>query len=586
MRNMGLSTRGARQAWAGIFVLVGLTFAAGGYFHYQVAREDIRWMKHEELAAIGELKVRQMVQMRGERVSDTRFLAESPLFREALEQWLRRPETPGLRQGLRNQLTLFLETHGYADALLLAPNGTVLLAAKDDPDPLAPATQMIVQGALAGHQAVWSDFYRNAHGIVQIDTAAAVFNIEGRPVAVVVLRSDAATELYPLIQSWPTPSRSAETLLVQRKGEAVVYLNELRHRANTALSMYHPLTALDIPAVQAALGKRGFFEGKDYRGVAVVAELLAVPESPWLLVAHVDKSEILAGVRYEAEVTLLFVIVLAVIAALVIAYAYQKRQLALCRDLAHSEGEKLEAIDHYERLIKLDEMKDEFLRIASHDLKNPLSCILGFASTLDRHASLDMPLTEEAHFVCTRIVANCQIMQQIIEDFFDFQALEDGELKLSREVVEINNLAREVLERNAGNATKKAIRLKLELDSGALLVKADKVRIDQVLENLVSNAIKFSPGGGELTVCTRKTNGWIRVEVRDSGPGIADEEMHKLFVKYAKLSNAPTGGEKSSGLGLTICKKLIELHDGRLEVCNNSMGGATFSFELPGMQEA
>ena len=113
-------------------------------------------------------------------------------------------------------------------------------------------------------------------------------------------------------------------------------------------------------------------------------------------------------------------------------------------------------------------------------------------------------------------------------------------------------------------------------------MNADKSRLNQVLENFISNAIKFSPQGEQVTVCTRKTESGVLVEVRDSGPGITDEDMKKLFVKYAKLSNMPTGGEKSSGLGLAICKKVVELQGGKTGARNNPEGGATFWFELPG----
>ena len=105
------------------------------------------------------------------------------------------------------------------------------------------------------------------------------------------MRSDAASYLYPLIQSWPTSSRSGETLLVRREGDAVVYLNELRHRTNTALSLRVPLAQDDLPAARAVLGQQGQFQGLDYRGVEVLADLRPVPGSPWFLAVsytHLD----------------------------------------------------------------------------------------------------------------------------------------------------------------------------------------------------------------------------------------------------------------------------------------------------------
>ncbi|MCX7825745.1 MAG: hypothetical protein N2689_09325, partial [Verrucomicrobiae bacterium] len=106
--------------------------------------------------------------------------------------------------------------------------------------------------------------------------------------AVLLLELDPGRFLYPLIQSWPVPSQTAETLLVRRDGGDALFLNELRHRTNTALSFRVPLTGANVPAVWAALGQVGTREGLDYRGVPVLAAVRAVPDSPWFMVAKVD----------------------------------------------------------------------------------------------------------------------------------------------------------------------------------------------------------------------------------------------------------------------------------------------------------
>jgi signal transduction histidine kinase len=237
--------------------------------------------------------------------------------------------------------------------------------------------------------------------------------------------------------------------------------------------------------------------------------------------------------------------------------------------------------EYNEQLRQLHALKDEFLGIASHDLKNPLTCIIGFAHLIDSLTPPGTIMTTETHSCAGRIMAQCRVMQKLIEDFLDFQAMEDGQIKLIRETIDLNELAHSALERNASYAAKKTITPHLDLEEALPLVNADKSRVNQVFDNYVSNAIKFSPPGQHVIVCTRRTEVGILVEVRDSGPGLTGEDMKKLFVKYAKLSNQPTGGEKSSGLGLAICKKVIELHGGQTGARNNPEGGATFWFELP-----
>ena len=343
MTDGDLRTGPRLRTWVVVFALMALALLAGGYGYYHDEAERIRQAKYQDIAAIAELKAGQIQQWRQERLADARRAAESPFFRRALAEWRRAPETPGLRADWQQRLKLEQEAYGYAEVLLLDPEGRILLAANDNPEPIDAVTQQAIAAALTRREAVLSDFYRSPRGSVYLDTVAPVLDAEGHPLAVLVLRSNAAAYLYPLIQSWPTPSRSAETLLVRREGDAVVFLNELRHQANTALSLRVPLTQSDLPAARAALGQQGLFQGQDYRGVEVLADLHAVPGSPWFLVTKVDADEILAEARYRARMTALFVFLGLLFAAAVTAIAYRRRQTGLYRDLYQLERQRREA---------------------------------------------------------------------------------------------------------------------------------------------------------------------------------------------------------------------------------------------------
>ena len=237
--------------------------------------------------------------------------------------------------------------------------------------------------------------------------------------------------------------------------------------------------------------------------------------------------------------------------------------------------------ENYEQLNRLNAQKDEFLRIASHDLKNPLTCILGYAALVEEIVKPGTAMTPEMYNCVERITRQCRVMQKIIVDFLDFQAMEDGQFKLTPKPADLNELVRAAVENNAGYAAGKTISVSLSLEPELPRITVDGSRISQIAENLVNNAIKFSPKGRQVAIHTRSGEGFVLVEVRDTGPGLTDADLQKLFVKYAKLSNKPTGGEKSSGLGLAICKKLIDLHRGQIGARNNSEGGATFWFQLP-----
>jgi len=331
---------------ATLFAVITLAILAGGYGYYRSETARIRHDRYLEIAAIAELKAGQIRHWRMERLADVRRSAESPFFRHALDEWRHSGFEPVRGSEWRQRLNL-QRTGGYDDALLLSPEGKILLSATDAPDPAATATMRAVEAALGARDAVLSDLYRSPQGHVHIDAVAPVKSATGVVMAVLVQRSDAAAHLYPLVQSWPIPSKSAESLLVQRQGDGVLFLNELRYRPGTALSLRMPLTRSTLPAVQAVRGRQGMYLGKDYRGVEVLADLRTIAGSPWFMVAKVDADEILAEARYRAGVISLLVACLILLTAAMIAYAYRQRQAGLFRDLYRSEREQREAREEF-----------------------------------------------------------------------------------------------------------------------------------------------------------------------------------------------------------------------------------------------
>jgi two-component system, sensor histidine kinase and response regulator len=232
------------------------------------------------------------------------------------------------------------------------------------------------------------------------------------------------------------------------------------------------------------------------------------------------------------------------------------------------------------QLKQLTQLKDEFIQIASHDLKNPLNNI-GMSTCL--LSELIAPDNKKALRIVECIDSSANDMKKIITDFLDFQAIKDGNLQLSQGRVNLNALATEIIAENSNYAQSKAVDLQFECHPGLPEVLADAARVRQVIQNFVSNAIKFCPENATVLVRTDVQDNVVMLCVGDTGPGLTDDDLAKVFGKYARLSNKPTGGEKSSGLGLAICKQLIELLGGSIGVYNNPDRGATFWFSLPGI---
>ena len=225
----------------------------------------------------------------------------------------------------------------------------------------------------------------------------------------------------------------------------------------------------------------------------------------------------------------------------------------------------------------MDQERRAFLSIAAHDLRSPLNGIMGFAQLIQQLRPLTDPLQKDA---LERIFNGGVRMRDLLDRLLSSQAIEEGKLRLKLETHDLGVLAATVVETHQPAAQKKGIALELRREASCP-VKADKDATIQVLDNLLSNALKFSPPGRPVVVSVLPAGRGASAEVRDSGPGLSEEDQHKLYGKFVRLSAQPTGGESSTGLGLSIVKRLADSMGGTLS-CRSKLGeGATFALTLP-----
>lgn len=237
------------------------------------------------------------------------------------------------------------------------------------------------------------------------------------------------------------------------------------------------------------------------------------------------------------------------------------------------------------QLRELSALKDKFLQIAAHDLRNPLNNISIGISVLDnmhQHGDLSNgKIAEDVGAILGTLRDAVNIMRSIVNDFLDLQAIRSGKLELNLSPTRINDTIRSVISQYAAYAEEKDISVRTSLDDALTPTLADPDRLTQVIANLISNAIKFSPPGGVIGVRTRNVNRRQLIEVADNGPGIAEEDIPLLFEEFSRVATRPTAGEESSGLGLSIARHLVELHGGRIGVKSRVGHGSLFWVELP-----
>ncbi len=230
-----------------------------------------------------------------------------------------------------------------------------------------------------------------------------------------------------------------------------------------------------------------------------------------------------------------------------------------------------------ERLREMNDEKNEFMGIAAHDLRSPLNGIKGYTEMILEDPALD---AENAGLI-RRVHEAAAHMAEMVQNLLDANRIERGEMQLSLAPTDLSALAAAVAEAQRPRAVAKQQVIHVEGVGAPCVALADPGVAMQVLENLISNAVKYSPPGRNIHVRTARTPDGIRFEVRDEGPGLSAADLKKLFGKYARLSAKPTGGETSTGLGLSIVKKMVEAMDGKVW-CESEPGhGATFVVTLP-----
>ncbi|MBV8849457.1 MAG: DUF3369 domain-containing protein [Methylobacteriaceae bacterium] len=244
---------------------------------------------------------------------------------------------------------------------------------------------------------------------------------------------------------------------------------------------------------------------------------------------------------------------------------------------------RLEA--QWERARRTNALQSEILETVAHDLKNPLSVILGRAEMLDELVASGAG-ADKMEAQCVQIKGSARRLTEMVNQLMSDASTGVLDISVRWEDLDVANLIREVAESNRTLAARKGQNMSLAI-SDSLTMRGDPDRLREALDNIIGNAVKYSPLGGEIAVSATQEAGEPVIRVSDSGPGFAPEDKERMFGRFQRLSAKPTGGESSTGLGLSITKRIIELHAGDISVePNDGMSGSTFVVRLKAAADA
>lgn len=229
-------------------------------------------------------------------------------------------------------------------------------------------------------------------------------------------------------------------------------------------------------------------------------------------------------------------------------------------------------------LANLNKIKNQFIGMAAHDLRNPLGVIINYCEFLEEDSS---KLDEDQAGFISQIKSSSTFILNLVNDLLDVSSIESGSVTLKLEESDLTALVENIVQSNKYLAAKKNILLKVSKEEQPINMVFDKSKIHQLITNLITNAIKFSYPGSEVLIEVFKKEEMAEINVKDNGQGIHQEDLKLLFKPFQKTNVKATAGEKSSGLGLYIVKKITEAHNGRIDVNSEFGKGSTFSIKLP-----
>mgnify|MGYP001570252337 CR=1 FL=1 len=299
---------GARSFIAIVFIVLAVAIIGVEHLAIHYGRKSIGRDAEQHLTAIADLKAQQVTSWIDERRAGAQVVGRGSLFADQIAQWLKRGAVEdNTAAAIKSRLATIAKAFRYRAVTLVDTQNRPLLSTHETPEINQEEDRAVAETIRTGDTVIL-DFHLSVDKSVRqpkIDILAPVYagEIKSSPVAVLIFDIDPETSLHPLIESWPVPSVSAETLLVERRGNRVMYVTELRHQKDAQFKLHLPIDQADLVEAMGLRGQQGIVTGVDYRGVNVLAVSRPIPDSPWLMVAKVDSAEIYAPIQKLAGIT-------------------------------------------------------------------------------------------------------------------------------------------------------------------------------------------------------------------------------------------------------------------------------------------
>lgn len=493
------------------------------------------------------------------------------------------------------------------DIFLLDTNGKIIYAVTEQNQNLLgqilddPENKAFEQGKI---EIYLSDVFPDSENsnIIRRYQTAPIYDFDERFVGVIAFDINMKT-VYELIEDRTGLGQTGETLIGQKIGDYAVFINQLRHYPNSAFNFkVHLQDEFATPIREGVQGisNSGFTE--DYRSVPIIAVWRYVPSMDWGIVAKIDSAEAFQPIE-DLKITFIVISSITAIIISVIAIFASKNittpittlrdalKLVAAGDLdikipKKGKDEISELSTAFNQMVidlKVTErLKREFMMMVAHELNTPLAVASGFTQMLKNHKIMGH-LSEKQFDAVEKIHTNMIRLKNVIENVLDAQKLELGQLDFQINDFEVDKFLDRIVKMFRASVDEKGIKL-VNLNKDKLIVKSDSFRIEQVLINLLLNAIEFVPKEkGIIEINVKEQDHTVIFSVKDNGPGISKDNQKQLFDKFYQVDRSLRRNHEGIGLGLTVCKGIVDGLGGKIWL-NSTLGeGAVFYFSIPNL---
>jgi signal transduction histidine kinase len=559
----------ARSFIAIVFGILAFGIAGTGYFVFDYQRHLTGRDAEQRLAAIAELRSEQIAAWISERRANARVQGRRSLLAGAIARWLEQGSPDGATaSAIKSQLALIAQSYDYRTVTLLDAQGRPRLSTLAPPEISGVESAAAAEAMRTGNTVI-SDFHLSVgggnEGEPEIDILAPVYagDDKSSPVGTLIFDIDPEISLHPLIESWPTPSPSAETFLVERAENRVRYLTDLRHLKNAQFNLDRPIEQADLVEAMGLRGQRGLATGVDYRGVTVLAYLRPIPDSPWLMVAKVDRAEIYSSIQALGGIMALLTAIFIFFAALATISWVRARRDAMQEanrkleervksrtaelEISHQELQSLTAVQESFQ----DEERKRIARELHDELAQKLTVLkLRIAPLMSTLSAADPGSTRQIQDVNELLTETISAVARIAADLRPVVLDELGLVPALRDLVE------DFSEWNK-------VHCELSIHPEDFCVDNRVVTpLYRMVQESLTNVARHAQATEVMVSLHRDASGKITLDINDNGKGIAnvDQSMRKSFGLIGMRERvAMLGGEMKihsqpgAGTSIEIC---------------------------------